>query len=254
MTLYDTAIIGASSEGILLASKFKTLKNSPYILISKDSISSKNKNLNFLQAEVVFISYGKGIFCLYLNNGERIFARTLVAATGEKTEHVDLGFDVAYSSKAISKLKASDNIIILGDTDTAAKYAIEATKKAGKVIIVTDKIGLSCSDKLADMLAENKKITILGNTKVVSYKDNLATLETFSTIPCSLILYAGKRTADNACFKSPLVTLDENNAIITNENSASICMPLVFAVGSCKTKNKLADIDKIITQIQQIIH
>lgn len=175
--------------------------------------------------------------------------KTVILATGchHKTlglprEEELVGHGISYCATCDADFFAGEDVIVIGDANTALQYAIQLTAKSTKVIIVTlfDKF---FADKiLVDRIQENPKIEVFMEYSAQEYigKDELEGVRFVSTktgeekyFPCKGCFIAIGQIPCNEPF-ADFVDL-ENGFVLTNEFMETKT-PGIYAVGDCRKK------------------
>jgi thioredoxin reductase len=246
---YDVIIIGATPAGIALAEKLGAaglLVN----LLSSNFIykTSKHKldNVTCTQGTAVLLSYSYGLLGVNFTTqtgNSAVFGYNIVLATGDKPIKATLrNSNILYKAIDAHEKQKAASAVVYGNTDAAATYALELSKKFGYVYHCTKDFDLLCNTKLKKKLNDTPNIVHLPSCTVLSCKNDKngkltnLTLDTYATINTSTLVFATGRLPDVPAFSKRYILTDSEGFAVVDANGESSQVPGVYAIGSlCKT-------------------
>jgi thioredoxin reductase len=246
----DIIIIGDSREGHEAVKKIAPAN--PAIKIAfisrefKSTTTHDYLNVEYIKDEVTFTDYKNRLFGCYLKNGDRIYSTHLIIATGLCYEHLVLNnkpVPCVFNNVAdIPKAAKNQAAIVIGQSNSDIKFALEVAKKYSYVYLCTeqftfDNITPANSKKLA--IAEN--IVMLPNTsfkKIISSDGSLQVVEldNYSKITCSAIFIKTPAVPEIEFVPNNIIGR-ENGYLKTTNIGQSILVPKCFAIGNCAVKS-----------------
>lgn len=242
--IYDVIIIGASEEGLALSEYL--MKRAPTLklaIVSKNfnNLSEKHKldNVLYLQKEVIFSSYMRGLIGFTLADRTNIYCTNAVIATGSTPEH--LAFEsnnIYYKIADVKNTSKSRQVIVLGEDREAIQTAEWAAKKFRYVYLCSKSMRLAASQKELDKLARIENIVHLPNCYPVSFKNdnngNLVetTLSTYDTIRSDAIIAITKRKPDIPRLYEKMIEIRDGYIVINHFGETPI-ISKIFALGAC---------------------
>jgi len=199
--LYDLAIIGAGPAGLsasVYASRYGikniviggivgglvtetheignwlgTEKISGFEFAQKASDHMKSLGAETKPFLVDQIEKKDGIFKLFLSNGEKIEAKTVLLAMGTKHRHLGVSGEKDFAGKGVSYCATCDGffykgktVAVVGGNDSAAGAAVYLADIAEKVYLIYRGDKLRAEDFWLRAIDGNNKIKILYNTNV----------------------------------------------------------------------------------------
>lgn len=178
-------------------------------------------------------------------------AKTVILATGVKhramgieREQEFVGKGVSYCAICDGAFYAGEDVVMIGDANTALQYAILLSGYCKSVTVCTlfDKF---FGDKvLVDRLLEKPNVSVchnlsltklLGDDELTGVTFQNTADKTEKTFDCKAAFICIGQIPNNKVFEN-LVTLDKNGYIVSDENCATSCEG-VFVAGDCRTKN-----------------
>jgi thioredoxin reductase (NADPH) len=178
-------------------------------------------------------------------------ALSVIAATGADFRKLDVFGEKKFTGKGVSYCAICDGaffkdkeIMVVGGGDTAVEEAVFLTRFAKKVTIVHRRNRLRAEKIIQDRALANEKIDFIwdsviteisGDIKVSSVKvENVKTQEQTEVACEGVFIFVGY--IPNVEYIKDLVDLDNNNYIITDNNTAC-SQSGIFACGDCRSKN-----------------
>jgi thioredoxin reductase len=257
--IYDVIIVGATPEGIELAKKLSVTNKKIIIISSKFYTTIDCENVSQLEAEVVFLSYIRGLIganVIQENSKGIIYGTNLVLATGTKPIKTSLrNSNIRYKALDIPGKHKSEPAVIYGNNEEAASYALDLAKRFCYVYFCTKDFELNCSKRLQKKINETANIVHLPGCNIMSCKNDKdgklaeVTLDTYATITTSALVCALGRTPDIPTFARKFIGVAEDGFVEIKDFNESKLVPGVYAVGDlCRTKAK-KDLTKLATHL-----
>ncbi len=138
---------------------------------------------NFLADEIK--KEGEGNFQIFLSNGEKIQARTILIALGSKHRHLGVKGEKELAGKGVSYCATCDGffykektVAVVGGNDSAAGAAVFLGNIAKKVFVIYRGEQIRCERFWRESIEKNPKIEVLSNTNIkeIVGKDKLEKL------------------------------------------------------------------------------
>lgn len=203
--IYDLAIIGAGPAG-LAASIYAARYNLCFLLVGKLSLSAiakSDKIENYpgvrsikgadlindwkiqaqsLGAEIVEntifdIENCRGLFKLFLENGENVVCKNIILATGTVKNKLGAVGEAEFAGKGVSYCATCDApffkdkvVVVAGGGDSAAKAALHLASFAKKVFIIYRRDKLKAEPIWLEKIKLEKKIEVIYNTNITQIK------------------------------------------------------------------------------------
>jgi thioredoxin reductase len=257
--IYDVIIVGATPEGIELAKKLSATNKKIIIISSKFYTTIDCENVSQLEAEVVFLSYIRGLIganVIQENSKGIIYGTNLVLATGTKPIKTSLrNPNIRYKALDIPGKHKSEPAVIYGNNEEAASYALDLAKRFCYVYFCTKDFELNCSKRLQKKINETANIVHLPGCNIMSCKNDKdgklaeVTLDTYATITTTALIFALGRIPDMPNFARRFIDTDKDGFADIKEFNESKLVPGIYAIGSlCRTKAK-KDITKLATHL-----
>lgn len=277
--LYDIIIIGGGMAG-MTAGLYAKRNNKSVLIIEKESFGGQIANsprvenfptiqsisgldlsdkmftqiteygVDFELDRVVDVQKKNGIFTVKTEYGE-FTSKTVIIASGVKHRTLRLPLEEELVGKGISYCAVCDGpfykgeeVILVGDGNTALQYALLLSEYCSKVKVCTlfDKFFGDESHVIA--LKKKENVEIIHNLATVGFKtkDGVLSGVVFentqnkeqTTIPAKGLFVAIGQIPDNGAFAS-LVDLDKFGYIVSDENCLTKTDGL-FVAGDCRTK------------------
>ncbi|MEI7621251.1 MAG: FAD-dependent oxidoreductase [Candidatus Moraniibacteriota bacterium] len=201
MKIFDLAIIGAGPAGLsasVYASRYGiknvviggvagglttqtheignwlgTEKIAGYEFAMKASAHAESYGTQNIVALVDTIESKDENYLLFLSNGEKIQAKTILLAMGTKHRHLGVPGEKELAGKGVSYCATCDGffyrgktVAVVGGNDSAAGAAVYLGDLAEKVFVIYRGEKIRCESFWASALERNPKIEILHNTNV----------------------------------------------------------------------------------------
>lgn len=276
-TIYDAIIIGAGPAGLTSAlyllrdgksvmvlegngiggqiAQSPRLENYPSILSISgtdfadalfNQVTELGAEVDF--AEVLEIIQGEGEFAVK-SEYEVYHGKSVIIATGCKHRHLGLareeelvGHGVSYCATCDGAFFKGQDVVIIGDANSALQYAISLSGTCRHVQIVTLFEKFFADPVLVQRLQSLPNVDAIHNWKALSFEGNeeltgvvFQNTETneVKSIPCQGCFIAIGQIPDNDRY-APLVELNQG-FIVANENGETKT-PGIFAAGDCRVK------------------
>lgn len=190
-------------------------------------------------------------FSLNISDGRKIKTKTVLIATGGQSRKLDIPGELEYANKGVSYCTTCDapffqgkHVIVAGGGNSAAEAVLDLVPWASKITVVhrsqfrADKIILD-KFKSIDKLSVHLNTTIkkiIGDSQMTGVEVvNKETNKTEVISADGIFIEIG--TIPNSKLASPLVSLNEINEIIVDENQMST-FPGIFAAGDVTNKKE----------------
>jgi thioredoxin reductase (NADPH) len=203
----------------------------------------------FLEGNVNSVENVDGFYRIYLENGETIETKTLIAATGAYPKKLDITGEKEFAGKGVSYCGTCDGafysgktVAVIGGGDTALQDALLLSKIADKVYLVHRRNEFRGNKILVDKVKQQKNIQLILDAKPVEIIGT-KTVEglTVEQKGCKKSLevngvFAAVGTVPNSTLFKDLLNLDSNGYVIADENGITSADG-VFAAGDLRTKS-----------------
>ena len=200
------------------------------------------------------VNFDNNPFISITESGKEFISKSIIIATGAQARWLNIDSENKFKGFGISACATCDGfffkdqkVIVVGGGNSAVEEALYLTKFASKVILVHRRDSLRAEKILQDRLFKNKKIELLWNSKVVEFagKENPQTLKHVilentkngkqSKIDIDGAFIAIGHDPATSIFKGK-VDMDNENYIITKNDSTETSIKGVFAAGDVKDK------------------
>ena len=256
MIIYKNIIIGASEEGIALASSLAGAGRETVMISSNYPKDFQViEGVEFVEAEVIYLQYSHGLFILSTLSGEvkgTISGLNIILATGTKAVKTSFkNQNICYKSSDLPGRHKSEAVVVYGNNDDAATYALDLSKRFYYVYLCTKEFELACKPKLIKKIGETANIVHLPGCSILSCKNDKngklseVTLDTYATIKSSGLLFALGKLPDIPIFVKRFIKLTDQGFIEVKDFNESTNVPGIFAIGGlCESFTK-RDIQKL---------
>ena len=203
---------------------------------------------------VTSVNFKNRPFLSKTESGKEFVSKSIIIATGAQARWLNIESENKFKGFGISACATCDgfffkdqNIIVIGGGNSAVEEALFLTKFASKVTLIHRRDKLRAEKILQDRLFNNDKIQIIWNNKVVEFlgESNPQTLKQVilentkdgvrSTIDASGAFIAIGHDPATSLFKGKL-EMDNENYIVTKNDSTETSIKGVFAAGDVKDK------------------
>ncbi|HEX8974238.1 MAG TPA: FAD-dependent oxidoreductase [Patescibacteria group bacterium] len=123
------------------------------------------------------ITEENGMFTLFLSNGKKIEARSIILAMGTKHRHLGVPGEKEFSGKGVSYCATCDGffyrgktVAVVGGNDSAAGAAVYLADIAEKVYVIYRGEKLRCESFWMNAIEKNPKVKVLYNTNIKEIK------------------------------------------------------------------------------------
>jgi|TARA_B100000945_G_scaffold134620_1_gene107470 thioredoxin reductase (NADPH) len=203
---------------------------------------------------VTSVNFDNNPFISITESGKEFISKSIIIATGAQARWLNIDSENKFKGFGISACATCDGfffkdqkVIVVGGGNSAVEEALYLTKFASKVILVHRRDSLRAEKILQDRLFKNEKIELLWDSKVIEFvgKENPQTLKQVilentkngkqSKIDIDGAFIAIGHDPATSLFKGK-VDMDNENYIITKNDSTETSIKGVFAAGDVKDK------------------
>ena len=203
---------------------------------------------------VTSVKFDNNPFISITESGKEFISKSIIIATGAQARWLNIDSENKFKGFGISACATCDGfffkdqkVIVVGGGNSAVEEALYLTKFASKVILVHRRDSLRAEKILQDRLFKNEKIELLWDSKVIEFvgKENPQTLKQVilentkngkqSKIDIDGAFIAIGHDPATSLFKGK-VDMDNENYIITKNDSTETSIKGVFAAGDVKDK------------------
>ena len=203
---------------------------------------------------VTSVNFESKPFIAQTESGKEFESKSIIIATGAQARWLNIESESKFKGFGISACATCDGfffkdqkVIVVGGGNSAVEEALFLTKFASKVILVHRRNSLRADKILQERLFNNKKIEILWDNKVVEFigEDNPNSLKQVLLentkngsklkLDISGAFIAIGHDPATSLFKGKL-NMDNENYIITKNDSTETSVKGVFAAGDVKDK------------------
>ncbi len=203
---------------------------------------------------VTSVDFNSKPFLSKTESGKEFISKSIIIATGAQARWLNIESESKYKGFGISACATCDGfffknqkVMVVGGGNSAVEEALFLTKFASKVILVHRRDSLRAEKILQDRLFKNDKIEIIWNSRVLEFQGEnnplslkQVVLENTKDGKESMIEIDGAFIAighdpATSLFKNKL-EMDNENYIITKNDSTETSIRGVFAAGDVKDK------------------
>ncbi len=175
-------VIGGVSGGLVtetheIGNWLGTQKISGFEFAQKAIEHVKSLQVEIKNTEVDEIEKKEDVLVLFLKNGEKTEAKTVLLAMGTRHRHLGIPGEKNFSGKGVSYCATCDGffyrgrkVAVVGGSDSAASAALHLASIAEKVFLIYRKDKLRAEDFWVQSVLNNEKIEILYNTNIKEIK------------------------------------------------------------------------------------
>lgn len=200
----------------------------------------------FLTGRVTQVENTKAPFLLHLDDGRKIFTRTLIVATGASAKWLGIESEKKYNGKGVSACATCDgfffrnqDIAVVGGGDTAMEEANFLTRFAKSVTLIHRRDVFRASKIMVDRAQKNPKIKIIYDTAVEEITGEkgvealkLKNLKTGVTSQLKVTgLFVAIGHEPNTKPFGHLLTRDANGYLVVQPGTTKTNIPGIFAAG-----------------------
>jgi thioredoxin reductase (NADPH) len=218
-------------------------------LMDKMRSQAEKFNTSIIPDDAADVDLKSDIKKITLSDGETIFAKSVIIATGAKYRHLESPGEEEFAGKGVSYCATCDGfffsgkeVAVVGGGDTAIGEAIYLSSLCSKVLVIHRRDQLRATKTLAnkaksinniEFIWDSKVSSILGDEKGVNKLqiENVRGSEKRS-LECSGVFIAIGHTPSTSLFRGQ-IEMDENGYILTSGKSTITSIPGVFAAGDC---------------------
>ena len=203
---------------------------------------------------VTSVNFDNNPFISNTESGKEFISKAIIIATGAQARWLNIESENKFKGFGISACATCDGfffkdqiVVVVGGGNSAVEEALFLTKFASKVILIHRRDSLRAEKILQDRLFKNKKIEVIWDTKVIEFigEENPQSLTEVklentkngkkSKIKISGAFIAIGHDPATSLFKGK-IDMDNENYIITKNDSTETSIKGVFAAGDVKDK------------------
>ena len=203
---------------------------------------------------VTSVNFDNNPFISNTESGKEFISKAVIIATGAQARWLNIESENKFKGFGISACATCDGfffkdqiVIVVGGGNSAVEEALFLTKFASKVILIHRRDSLRAEKILQDRLFKNKKIEVIWDSKVIEFigEENPQSLTEVklentkngkkSKIKISGAFIAIGHDPATSLFKGK-IDMDNENYIITKNDSTETSIKGVFAAGDVKDK------------------
>jgi len=204
-------------------------------------------NAEFVFGSVTEADLSRRPFCLTLEDGSEVLARSVIIATGANAKWLGIESEDRYRGRGVSACATCDGfffrdstVFVIGGGDTAMEEALYLTKFASRVVLVHRREEFRSSKIMSLRASKNPKITtmlsrtvdeILGDgQKVTGIRLKHVETGELEELPCDGVFMAIGHAPNAQMFAGQIET-DDYGYIVTKKASTETSVAGVFACG-----------------------
>jgi len=204
-------------------------------------------NAEFVFGSVTEADLSRRPFCLTLEDGSEVLARSVIIATGANAKWLGIESEDRYRGRGVSACATCDGfffrdstVFVIGGGDTAMEEALYLTKFASRVVLVHRREEFRSSKIMSLRASKNPKITtmlsrtvdeILGDgQKVTGIRLKHVETGELEELPCDGVFMAIGHAPNAQMFEGQIET-DDYGYIVTKKASTETSVAGVFACG-----------------------
>ncbi len=203
---------------------------------------------------VTSVNFNDKPFVSKTESGKEFISKSIIIATGAQARWLNLESEKKFKGFGISACATCDGfffkdqkVVVIGGGNSAVEEALYLTKFASKVILIHRRNKLRAEKILQDRLFRNNKVEIIWNSKAIEFKGNenpqslkQVILENVNDGKKFIVDTNGAFIAighdpSTSLFKGKL-NMDDENYIITKNDSTETSIEGIFAAGDVKDK------------------
>jgi thioredoxin reductase (NADPH) len=168
---------GLTTETHEIGNWLGTEKITGFEFAQKSAEHAKSYGAEIIQASVDQIEKTDDNFKLFLSDGKKMEAKTVLLAMGTKHRHLGVPGEKELFGKGVSYCATCDGffyrgktVAVIGGSDSAAGAAMHLAGIAEKVYIIYRKEKLRCENYVFEKLLNNPKVEIIYNTNIKEIK------------------------------------------------------------------------------------
>lgn len=209
-------------------------------LIERMRLQAEKCGAHFKDNYVVKANFKSLPYELTLNNGEIIYSKAIIIATGSAPRMLGLNEEtlqgVSTSATCDAKSYVDKSVVVAGGGDAALEQALYLTEYAKQVTIIHRGKELNASHYLVERINTHPKINIRLNAHIQNVIGNedgwikSVVLKTEESLLCEGLFIAIGRQPSTGLFRNQL-EMDSSGYLITNQGTSMTSLPGIFAAG-----------------------
>jgi thioredoxin reductase (NADPH) len=216
----------------------------------------EKSGIHFVSSSVKSIKTDEYPYEITLNNGSKIYAFSIIVATGASPVKLGCEGEDKYFGNGVSVCALCDapfcsgkDVIVVGGGDVACTDALQVASYAKSVTVIVRGSEMRATKVLQDRVSNNERIKVLYNTKLISIignKDEISKIRLngdgniFDLSAQKVFIAIG--TKPNTSFLGGILELDENGLILCRDRSQETSVMGIFAAGDNCNQYKQAGI------------
>jgi len=223
-------------------------------LMVRMAAQARHVGVDLVSDIVTAVDLGARPFAVTLDSGRRLWAESVVIATGAQARWLGLDSETRYRGFGVSACATCDGfffrgktVAVVGGGNTAVEEALFLTNFAAKVYLIHRREALRADRTNQARLFANAKVEVIWNTEVGAVEGTdvplgvtaLDLLDTRSgaarRLPVDGLFVAIGHVPATALFAGQ-VAMDDEGYIVTAPDSTATSVPGVFAAGDVRDK------------------